>query len=160
MDNRYPIPTVRLIVPDPDNHVLILKRSPSGYSGVQWCFPGVRHPCFSEDYSPSEYAGGQWCLPGGKVDYGFTVQETVTKELAEETSLVCTEAKFLFYQDSLPMESGGMHCINFYFQCRVSGAVHLNEESSEFAWIGLDELDRYSITFRNDWALKRFWKIE
>jgi 8-oxo-dGTP diphosphatase len=136
MKNQYPIPTVRLIVPNTDNHVLILRRPLSGF------------------------AGGQWCLPGGKVDYGVTVQETVINELAEETSLVCTEVKFLYYQDSLPMSPGAMHCINLYFQCRVSGVVRLNEEASEFAWIGPGELDRYAITFRNDWALKRFWTIE
>jgi hypothetical protein len=50
-----------------------------------------------------------------------------------------------------------MHCINLYFECSVSGDVKLNPESSEWAWITPDELDRYEIVFRNDEALRRYW---
>jgi 8-oxo-dGTP pyrophosphatase MutT (NUDIX family) len=129
----FPVPVVRLVIPDAEGRVLILRR--------QNC----------------DYGEGLWCLPGGKVDYGDTVERTVAKELEEETSLECTESRFLFYQDSLPEASGLMHCINLYFECRVSGDIILNEESSEYAWIGRDELDSYEIIFRNKEALRRYW---
>jgi 8-oxo-dGTP pyrophosphatase MutT (NUDIX family) len=92
------------------------------------------------------------------VDYGDTVEETVRKELREETSLTCTSVKFLFFQDSLPLEVGKMHCINLYFECTVTGEILLNEESSEFAWIGPSDITRYQIAFRHDLGLMRFWK--
>jgi mutator protein MutT len=128
-----PIPAVRIIVPDQDGKVLILKRQMTAH------------------------APGAWCLPGGKVDYGETVADAVTKELREETSLTCTSATFLFYQDSLPHDPGRMHCVNLYFECECSGKIELNEESGEFAWIGRDELDRYEIAFANDLGLMRYW---
>ncbi len=99
----HPIPVVRLIVPDDTGRVLILRRNHIGY------------------------AAGDWCLPGGKIDYGDTVEESARRELFEETGLTCTEMKFLFYQDSLPMEAEEMHCINFYIECRCSGAITMNE---------------------------------
>ncbi len=129
-----PVSVVRIIVPDDKGKVLILKRAHTDYS-----------------------AGG-WCLPGGKVDYGKLVEESVADELSEETSLKCLSCKFLFYQDSLPLEPGGMHCINFYFECRCSGEVRLNEESSDFAWIERQEMAEYNIVFNNDAGMKQYWQ--
>lgn len=130
----YPIPVVRLIIPDSQNRALILKRRNSVHSS------------------------GMWCLPGGKIDYGETIEQSIVKELMEETSLVCTASRFLFYQDSLPPEAGSMHCINLYFECSVTGTIVLNDESSEFAWIGTEDLGKYRIAFKNDIGLMRYWK--
>lgn len=131
---EYPVPVARLIIANAEGKVLILKRQ------------------------GGEYAAGQWCLPGGKVDYGDTVEETVAKELREETSLTCTSKKFLFFQDSLPLSAGKMHCINLYFECTVTGEIVLNEESSEFAWIGPTDIAQYQIAFRHDLGLMHFWR--
>ena len=133
-DMKYPIPIVRLIVPDEGGRVLILKRQ------------------------QTDHAPGAWCLPGGKIDYGQTVEEAANRELREETALVCISMRFLFYQDSLPPEPGSMHCINLYLECGVEGTVTLNEESSRFAWIGPEDLPEYEIAFLNDRAMLRYWK--
>ena len=94
----------------------------------------------------SEYGDGQWCLPGGKLDYGDTPEGTVDKELAEETSLAAKDVSFLFYQNSPPIAAGKMHCLNLYFRCTALGTVTLNEESSGFAWLSMQEaLDRKPI---------------
>ena len=128
-----PVPVVRLIVRNGEGKVLILRRAATAYGE------------------------GAWCLPGGKVDYGETVEQAVSRELCEETDLRCSQARFLFHQDSLPPKPGLMHCINLYFECSVSGHVKINPESSAWAWIRPDELDRYEIVFRNDEALRRYW---
>ena len=128
-----PVPVVRLIVRNGEGKVLILRRAATAYGE------------------------GAWCLPGGKVDYGETVEQAVAKELREETTLTSESARFLFYQDSLPPEPGGMHCINLYFECRAAGQVVLNVESSAAAWIGPSDLGGYEITFRNDEGLRRYW---
>ena len=137
MNNQssFPVPVVRLIIPNEAGRILILCRQNAAYSA------------------------GQWNLPGGKVDYGRIVEDEVRKELLEETSLECTSARFLFYQDSLPLTPGGMHCINLYFECAVKGSLRLNEESSKFAWIGPEELTGCQLTFRNDEGLKRYWHM-
>ena len=132
--NDFPILVVRLIIKNAQNKVLILQRA------------------------ESEYAGGSWCLPGGKVKYGDTVEQSAARELKEETSLICHSLRFLFYQDSLPLKPGGMHCVNFYFEAEVSGDIMLNEESCHFEWIGLSDLENYNIAYRNDTALIHYWK--
>ena len=130
----YPIPVVRIIVPDKAGNVLILRRKNTVYSD------------------------GQWNLPGGKVEYGATVENEVRKELMEETALDCTSMRFLFYQDSLPLKPGDMHCINFYFECAVKGSLRLNDESSKFYWIGPEDLKNYQLAFRNDEGLQKYWE--
>ena len=128
-----PVATVRLIIPNADGKVLLLRRAQTAYGDKQWC------------------------LPGGKVDYGETVEHAAAKELREETSLICSKMRFLFYQDSPASQTGGMHCINFYFECAIDGELALNPESSEHAWVGPADLVRYDIVFRNDMGLWRYW---
>lgn len=128
-----PVPVVRVIIQNLQGEVLFLRRARTAY--------GDRG----------------WCLPGGKVDYGETVEEAARKELREETKLECLEARFLFHQDSLPPEPGSMHCINFYFECKVSGELEMNPESSDWAWIGPDDLEAFEIVFRNDEGVRRYW---
>ena len=134
IDTKHPIPIVRLIILDHKGRVLILKRD------------------------QTDHSSGAWCLPGGKVDYGQTVEEAAAKELSEETNLVCTSMRFLFYQDSLPPEPGTMHCINLYLECSVKGTITLNDESSRFTWIRQGNLPDYEIAFLNDRAMLRYWK--
>jgi hypothetical protein len=50
-----------------------------------------------------------------------------------------------------------MHCINLYFECSVAGDLTMNPESSDWAWIGPDQLGEYDIVFRNDEALTQYW---
>jgi len=134
ISNTFPIPVVRLIVQNDQHEILILQRA------------------------GSIHAEGDWCLPGGKIDYCDTVEEAAARELQEETSLVSNSLKFLFYQDSLPPEPGSMHCINFYFECAASGTITLNNESSHCAWVGPADLNNYTIAFRNDEALLKYWQ--
>ncbi len=130
---HFPIPVVRIIVKDSAGRVLIVKRDNTTHSR------------------------GSWCLPGGKVDYGQRVAQAAAKELFEETALKCKAMDFLFYQDSLPPSPGEMHCINFYFECENQGDIVLNNESSAYAWIGPEDLDKYPVAFLNDLGLKRYW---
>ena len=51
-----------------------------------------------------------------------------------------------------------MHCVNLYFECAVSGDLTMNPESSEWAWVGPDDLARYDIAFRNDDGMRRYWE--
>jgi len=103
-------------------------------------------------------AGGRWCLPGGKVEFGETTRGALEKELREETGLTCDAITFLFYQDSLPGPDAPLHFVNLYFECRASGEVALNPESSEFAWMGREELDSFALAFGHDEGMREYWR--
>lgn len=135
MKERRPFLAVRAIITDESGNVLLLKRA--------------NDSCGS----------GEWCLPGGNIDYGQTAVDALIREIEEETSLMCSEVKFLFYLDSLPDGNLIHHYINLFFLCSTSGQVRLNNESSDYAWIGRGDLNKYQIAFRNDKALEKFWQI-
>jgi 8-oxo-dGTP pyrophosphatase MutT (NUDIX family) len=130
---RFPVPSVRVMVADRAGRVLILRRR------------------------PESIGGGAWCLPGGKVDFGQAVEDALARELLEETGLTVVSARFLFYQDSLPTAEAPMHCINLYFACEATGAVRLNHESTEHAWVGEADLAAHELLFGNDEALARYF---
>jgi 8-oxo-dGTP diphosphatase len=113
--HQRPVVAIRVFATDASNRILLLRRA------------------------NSEYGAGQWCLPGGKLDYGDTPEHTVGKELEEETALAARNVEFLFYQNSPPPEPGKMHCLNLYFRCTVEGAVTLNDESSDFVWLPMEQ---------------------
>jgi ADP-ribose pyrophosphatase YjhB (NUDIX family) len=127
----YPVPAVRALIENSEGKILLLRRA------------------------KSQHGEGGWCLPGGKIDYGQTVEEALAQEILEETALHLLEAKFFLFQDSLPVHPGDMHCINLYFRCRVSGTIRLNEESSEYVWLGPDQIISYDIVFKNEAAIRR-----
>lgn len=128
---QRPVVAIRVFATDAQNRVLLLRRA------------------------NSEYGEGQWCLPGGKLDYGDTPENTVTKELGEETGLGAKEVEFLFYQNSPPLQPGKMHCVNLYFKCTAVGAVTLNQESSAFVWVTLEQALGYKPVFGAESAIRR-----
>jgi mutator protein MutT len=107
--------------------------------------------------APGDAYGNLWCLPGGKVDFGQTAEEAIVREVLEETSLECTSAQFLFYMDGLPEEPADKHYLTLFFECKVKGSLRLNRESSEFSWIGPEDIDIYKFAFDSDEAIQSFW---
>ena len=131
---RGPVAVVRAIIGNGRGQVLLIRRSEASY------VPGV------------------WCLPGGKVEYGESMEQAVRREVKEETGLSCTSCRFLFCQDSLPFEPGGMHCLNLYFEVAVEGEPCATGEAIEFAWVSCGDLGNYQIGFRNCEGLLRYFE--
>jgi len=132
-NDKRPMLAVRAVITNESGKVLILKRD------------------------ATSYGDDEWCLPGGKIDFGQTATDAVAREVIEETSLVCKEIKFLFYQDSLPDENLELHFVNLVFLCKVSGSIKLNVESSDYAWLGPEDIGTYRIAFNNGKILLQYW---
>jgi len=125
-----PLLAVRAIIRDDLGKILILKRA------------------------TGDAYGDLWCLPGGKVDYGQSAEEAMTREIREETSLGTYSIQFLFYLDGLPKMPGDKHYLTLLFSCLAKGNIKLNSESSEFAWVGLGDMEHYEFAFDNDKAVR------
>jgi len=76
-----------------------------------------------------------WGLPGGSLEYGEHPEETVVREVWEETGLKICIDKFLFVSSWLPDRVG------FYYLCTITeGTFQPSEEVSEFAYYSIDRL--------------------
>jgi 8-oxo-dGTP diphosphatase len=120
---------VRAIIPDSHGKILILKRA------------------------NTSYCNGFWNLPGGKVGFCETAVQALAKEISEETSLVLENSVFLFYMDNLPNENTDLHFVTLFFQCKCSEDVKVNDESSEYKWIGGEEIKLLDFAFDHDKAI-------
>lgn len=129
---KRPHLAVRAVIANEEGKVLILKRA------------------------KTEYGEGRWCLPGGNVEYGESADESMAKEIRQETSLITNEIKYLFYTENLPSDESDLHYVNLVFHCITGGNLRLNYESSEYAWIDLDDIHNYIMAFKNDLILKRY----
>ena len=131
---KRPFLAVRAIIANDDGKVLILKRA------------------------NTLHGDGKWCLPGGNVEYGQSVQEAVKKEIKQEIFITCTDFFFLFIVENLPSEESDLHYVNLIYKCVSEGILHLNYESSDYAWIGPEDLKDFKFAFRNDIALGMYWE--
>ena len=81
----------------------------------------------------NEPGKGVWFVPGGRIWYGETLEETVLRELEEETGLTAVgfEAKgsmCYFWTDT--------HYVTTFFMIDVAGdVVWMDDEHDEYMWV-------------------------
>ena len=76
-----------------------------------------------------------WGLPGGSLEYGETVEESLLREIWEETSLQIEIERFLFTKTFAPDRVG------LYYLCRIEeGEFHPSDEVSEVGYFSLNDL--------------------
>lgn len=124
---------VRAIISDSNGKVLILKRA------------------------NTSYCNGCWNLPGGKVEFCETAVQALAKEILEETNLVVENSVFLFYKDNLPNENTDLHFVTLFFQCKCSEDIKVNDESSEYKWIGGEKMKLLDFAFDHDKAILNYY---
>ncbi len=91
---------------------------------------------------------GKYCIPGGHIEMGESMKDAIEREIKEETNLDVTDIQFHSLQDCVYSKNfhEKRHFIFVDFVCKaISDDVILNNEASEFAWIGLNDLDKFPI---------------
>ncbi len=118
MARRYKNPALTVdIIVEHDDQVLLIKR---------------KNPPFK----------GKWALPGGFVDYGETVEEASSRELAEETGIVSDLKKEdIFSVYSAPDRDPRGHTVSVVFRCKnKEGHPLAGDDADEARFFYLDEL--------------------
>lgn len=90
---RRPLPGVTLIPLLPDGRIVLVQRRDTG----------------------------QWSLPGGLIDWGETITETASRELAEETGLQLLAIERLLGVYSSPERDPRLHSVTVSLAIRVEG---------------------------------------
>jgi ADP-ribose pyrophosphatase YjhB (NUDIX family) len=82
---------------------------------------------------------GEWDLPGGFIEAGERPDESLLREIAEETRL---EVEIVGVIGAYSGHYGvdGKHTVDIGYHCRVTGGeLEISDEKSEFRWATLED---------------------
>lgn len=90
--------------------------------------------------APADFLGGSYELPGGGVEDGEAFDQSVQRELKEETNLETVEILGMFpgFDYSTPNKP---HVRQFNFLVRAADlkTLNLSDEHDQFAWVASDD---------------------
>jgi ADP-ribose pyrophosphatase YjhB (NUDIX family) len=92
-------------------------------------------------------ARGVYTLPGGRVEFGESLTEALTREIREETQLTIEIVGLAGWREALPAQAGGGHFVILPFAARwIGGEPVLNDELDDAQWRVPGTLDDLRLT--------------
>lgn len=87
-----------------------------------------------------------WVLPGGKKDKSESIEDTLVREMREETGLILTEYDKIDYKDIFNI-GNNVYMLNVYLINNYSGYLKdfPNEELEDFKWIDILNIKNNSV---------------
>ena len=96
---------------------------------------------------------GQWALPGGGVEPAERIEAALRREVREELGIEVSSATPILFKDAVlekTFEDGSrepIHMVFLVYRCRpASRDIVLNEEFSEFVWVGGADLEALELS--------------
>ena len=81
----------------------------------------------------NDSGGGTWECPGGKIDFGEQPEDSLIREIREETGLTVTVDK-IAYASSILTHPDRQVILLVYFCTAVTSSVTLSEEHDAYLW--------------------------
>jgi 8-oxo-dGTP diphosphatase len=79
---------------------------------------------------------GFYSLPGGRVEFGESLQQALTREVDEETGLQIDIVGLAGWREVLPTDAGGGHYVILSFAARWAAREPvLNDEHDDYTWL-------------------------
>lgn len=89
----------------------------------------------------SAFGALKWDLPGGKLEFGETLEDSLIREIKEETKINVKLIKPICTCSSLNDDNTKQY-ITIVYECEfINGEVNLDFEHDQYKWLKLDEID-------------------
>ena len=89
----------------------------------------------------------KWELPSGKVNFGEDPNEAILREIKEETGIVPEKIElYKVKHHTFEIKKGIRHNVQLLFLIEPKdSSVVLSDAHDDFAWVDIDELNKYDI---------------
>ncbi|MGD0027638.1 MAG: NUDIX hydrolase [Candidatus Bathyarchaeia archaeon] len=98
----------------------------------------------------NEPGKGKWSIPGGLVELGENMEQTVIREVKEETGLDVEKPEQIDVVDSITEDENGRIRYHFviidYFVKLKGGALKASSDAEELTWVQFDLVEAYDLT--------------
>jgi len=98
----------------------------------------------------NEPGKGKWSIPGGLVELGENVEQTVIREVKEETGLEVEKPEHIDIVDNVIRDKNGEIKYHFviidYFVKLKGGTMKAMSDAEELRWVTFDEVEKYDLT--------------
>jgi mutator protein MutT len=98
----------------------------------------------------NEPGKGKWSIPGGLVELGENVEQTVIREVKEETGLEVEKPEHIDVVGNVIKDENGEIKYHFviidYFVKLKGGTLKAASDAEELRWVTFDEVEKYDLT--------------
>jgi mutator protein MutT len=98
----------------------------------------------------NEPGKGKWSIPGGLVELGENVEQTVIREVREETGLEVEKPEHIDVVDNVVRDDNGEIKYHFviidYFVKLKGGRMKATSDAEELRWVTFDEVEKHDLT--------------
>lgn len=93
---------------------------------------------------------GKWSIPGGKVELGESLEQTVIREVQEETGLVVDEPELIDVVSQVTLDESGKvkyHYVIVDYLVKVKGGTaRAASDAAKLEWVRLEEVEKRDLT--------------
>ncbi len=93
---------------------------------------------------------GKWTVPGGLVELGESAEQTVIREVREETNLEVEQPELIDVVNSVTTDENGEIKYHFviadYFVKLKGGMLKAADDAAELSWVKFSEVENYDLT--------------
>jgi len=93
---------------------------------------------------------GKWSIPGGLIELGESVEQTVVREVLEETGLEVGSPRHIDVVDNVVKDDNGDVKYHFiildYFVKLRGGTLKAASDAEDLKWVSFDEVEKYDLT--------------
>jgi 8-oxo-dGTP diphosphatase len=97
----------------------------------------------------NEPARGQWTVPGGVVEVGEILEDSVIREVKEETGLKAQNPRLIDVVDQVHRDKEGKieyHYVIIDYAVKATGEPKAASDAYELKWVPLGEVEAYDLT--------------
>jgi len=98
----------------------------------------------------NEPGKGKWSIPGGLVELGESIEQTVVREVEEETGLEVEKPEHIDVVDNVVRDDNDEIKYHFviidYFVKLKGGTVKAASDAEELKWVALSDVEKYDLT--------------